>query len=245
MALFEYFPNYVWNLSMSIAVASGAELGEIIDRVAADLPEAEAPLPDYLPFAAEPGVTVVPFDSPQTVIQFGHAGMHADDPDFMAAFVMNQIFGGGGFTSRLMSEIREARGLTYGVYTSLASFQFGDSYVGRMSTGNETAAEAVELIREQFRWLAEGGITQEDLTRTQTYLTGAYPLRFDGNNAIASILASMQFQDYDIDYINIRNDLVRAVTLEDIQRVARRLAEPDALTFVLVGQPEGIESTAE
>lgn len=222
---------------------TGPELAAIIDRIAEGLPAAERPLPEYRVFDAAPGVTVVPFDGPQSVIQFGHGGMDADDPDFMAAFVMNEIFGGGGFNSRLMAEIREARGLTYGIYTSLASSQFGDSYVGRFSTGNETAAEAIDLVREQFRWLADGGITQQDLERIQTYMTGAYPLRFDGNESIARILASMQFQGYPLNYVNIRNDLVRAVTLEDIQRVAQRLAQPDALHFVVVGQPAGVEST--
>jgi len=140
-----------------------------------------------------------------------------------------------------MTEIREERGLTYGIYTSLASNRHGDSYVGRFSTANETVAEAIELVREQFRWLADGGITQEDLDRVQTYLTGAYPLRFDGNESIARVLAAMQFQDYGIDYVNIRNDLVRAVTLEDIHRVSRRLARPDELFFAVVGQPQGLE----
>jgi Predicted Zn-dependent peptidases len=222
---------------------TGAELGAILDRIAADLPDSDRDLPEYRVFDAAPGITVVPFDGPQSVIQFGHGGMDADDPDFMAAFVMNEIFGGGGFNSRLMAEIREARGLTYGIYTSLASSQFGDSYVGRFSTGNETAAQAIDLVREQFQWLADGGITQEDLERIQTYMTGAYPLRFDGNESIARILASMQFQDYPLNYVNIRNDLVRAVTLEDIQRVAQRLAHPEALHFVVVGQPVGVEST--
>ena len=220
-----------------------AELGAIVDRITEGLSPAATPLPEYRVFDAAPGITVVPFDGPQSVIQFGHAGMDADDPDFMPAFVMNEIFGGGGFNSRLMSEIREARGLTYGIYTSLASSQVGDSYVGRFSTGNENAAEAIDLVRQQFQWLADGGITQEDLERIQTYMTGAYPLRFDGNDSIARILASMQFQGYPLNYVNIRNDLVRAVTLADIQRVAQRLAQPDALQFVVVGQPVGLEST--
>lgn len=220
-----------------------AELGAILDRIADALPAAERPLPDYRVFDAPPGVTVVPFDGPQSVIQFGHGGIAADDPDFMPAYVMNEIFGGGGFNSRLMAEIREQRGLTYGIYTSLASYQFGDSYVGRFSTGNENAAEAIDLVRQQFRWLADGGITQEDLERIQTYMTGAYPLRFDGNESIARILASMQFQGYPLNYVNIRNDLVRAVTLDDIRRVATRLAQPDALRFVIVGQPVGVEPT--
>jgi len=223
---------------------TAADLGALIDRIAAELPEAGTPLPEYRSFAAPPGVTVVPFGAPESVIQFGLAGIQADDADFMPAFVMNEIFGGGGFNSRLMAEIRESRGLTYGIYTSLASSRFGDSFVGRFSTGNDTAAEAIALIRQQVEWLAEGGISAEDLERIQTYLTGAYPLRFDGNESIARILASMQFQGYPLNYVNIRNDLVRAVTIEDIQRVARRLAQPDALHFVVVGQPEGVESTA-
>lgn len=217
------------------------DLGLIVDRILGDLPAANAPLPMYRSYAAEPGVTIVDHPGPQSVIQFGHAGIPWNDDDFMPAYILNEIFGGGGFNSRLMTEIREERGLTYGIYTSLASFRFGDSFVGRFSTANETAGEALALVREQFEWLANGGITQEDLSRAQTYLTGAYPLRFDGNESIASILASMQFQSFPLDYVNVRNDLVRAVTLDDIQRVAARLAAPEALRFVVVGQPQGIE----
>lgn len=220
---------------------SPAEFGAFIDRVLGDLPISSTALPDYRAFAAEPGVTVVDFDGPQSVIQFGHAGIRWDDPDFMAGFVMNEIFGGGGFGSRLMRELRETRGLTYGVYTGLSSGRFGDSFGGRFSTANETVGQAIALLREQYEWLANGGITQGDLDRIQTYLTGAYPLRFDGNESIAGILASMQFQQFPLTYVNIRNDLVRAVTLEDIHRVARRLARPEALQFVVVGRPQGLE----
>ncbi|WP_127106470.1 M16 family metallopeptidase [Pararhodobacter zhoushanensis] len=224
---------------------TAAELGAIVDRITRDLPVSEAPLPEYHRFDAPAGVTVVDFPGPQSVIQFGHGGIAADDDDFMAAYAMNEIFGGSGFGSRLMGELREARGLTYGIYTSLASSKFGDSYAGRFSTGNENAAEAIELVRAQFQWLADGGITQDDLSRIQTYLTGAYPLRFDGNDSIAGILAAMQFQGYPLNYVNIRNDLLRAVTLEDVQRMAQRLAQPDALQFVVVGQPVGVVTTTQ
>mgnify|MGYP002621919649 FL=1 len=220
---------------------SAAELGEILDRLLGNLPEATTPLPDYAAFDAPPGVTVIPFDGPQSVIAFGHAGIPRDDDDFMAAFLMNEIFGGGRFGTRLMTELRETRGLTYGVGTSLASAAHGDSFQGRLSTDNTRVGEVVELLRNEWEWLAEGGITEDDLGRIKTYLTGAYPLRFDGNGSIASILASMQFQGFDIEYVNIRNDLVLAVTLDDIRRVANRLIKPEALHFVIVGQPEGLE----
>lgn len=222
---------------------TAAELGALVDRIAEGLPDARRALPEYRSFGAAPGVSIVAFDAPEAVIQFGLPGIPADDPDFMSAFVMNEIFGGGGFNSRLMAELRESRGLTYGIYTSLSSPRFGDAYVGRFSTSNATAGEAVELVRAQFEWLAGGGITQADLERIQTYLTGAYALRFDGNESIARILASMQFQGYPVGYVAVRNDLVRGVTLDDIQRVASRLAQPDALRFVIVGQPVGVTAT--
>jgi len=220
---------------------SADELGEILDRLLADLPEAATPLPDYADFSAPAGLSVIPFDGPQSVIAFGHAGLPRDDEDFMAAFIMNEIFGGGRFGTRLMSELREQRGLTYGIGTSLASVSHGDSFQGRLSTDNSRVGEVVELLRREWEWLAQGGITEVDLERIKTYLTGAYPLRFEGNGSIASILASMQFQGFDIDYVNVRNDLVRAVTLEDIHRVAGRMIRPEALHFIIVGQPEGLD----
>lgn len=220
---------------------SAEELGEILDRLLSELPEAAIPLPDYADFDAPAGVSVIPFDGPQSVIAFGHAGLPRDDDDFMAAFMMNEIFGGGRFGTRLMTELRETRGLTYGVGTSLASAAHGDSFQGRLSTDNARVAEVVDLLRAEWEWLAGGGITGDELERIKTYLTGAYPLRFDGNGSIASILASMQFQGFDIDYVNIRNDLVRAVTQDDINRVASRLIQPDALHFVIVGQPDGMD----
>jgi len=220
---------------------SAEELATILDDLLADLPEATVDLPDYAEFTAPGGVTVIEYPGPQSVIAFGHGGITRDDDDFMAAFVMNEIFGGGRFGTRLMRELREIRGLTYGVGTSVATGQHGDSFQGRLSTDNARVGEVVSLLRDEWQLLAEGGITQADLERVQTYLTGAYPLRFDGNASIASILASMQFQGFDIDYVNVRNDLVRDVTLEDIHRVAERLIDPEALHFVIVGQPQGLE----
>ncbi|WP_209427723.1 pitrilysin family protein [Pararhodobacter sp. SW119] len=220
---------------------SAEDLGQLLDDLLGDLPEATVDLPDHAAFTAPGGITVVEHPGPQSVVAFGHAGIRRDDPDFMAAFVMNEIFGGGRFGTRLMRELRETRGLTYGIGTSVATAQHGDSFQGRLSTDNSRVGEVVALLRSEWEWLAEGGITQADLERVQTYLTGAYPLRFDGNASIAGILASMQFQGFDIDYVNVRNDLVRALTLEDIHRVAGRMIDPEALHFVIVGQPQGLD----
>lgn len=224
---------------------SANELGALLDDLLDDLPETGAALPDRAAYELSPGVTVVPFDGPQSVIAFGHSGIARDDPDFLAAFVLNEVFGGGRFGTRLMSSLREERGLTYGVGAFLATADLGETYQGRMSTDNSRAAQAIELLRAEWADVAQNGITADELSRVQVYLTGAYPLRFDGNRSIAGVLSSMQFQGFDIDYVNYRNDLIDALTVDDMTRVAQGLMDADALHFVVVGQPEGLEAAAQ
>jgi zinc protease len=219
-------------------------LAALLDELLGGLPEAEVPLPERAEFGLPGGVTVVDFDGPQAVIAFGQPGIDRDDPEFFAAFVMSEVLGGGRFGTRLMRALREERGLTYGVGIGLASRPFGDSVMGRFSTSNERAAEAVEIVRAEWARMAAEGLTAEELSAVQTYLTGAYPLRFDGNGRIASILASMQFEGLEPAYMTERNDLVRAVTPEQVQALAARLLDPERLHFVVVGRPEGLESGA-
>jgi len=218
------------------------ELGALLDRLLADLPETGAPQPADVDVQTEAGVTVVPFDTPQSVAMFGHKGMKRDDPDFFAAYVMNTIFGGGGFEARLMTEVREKRGLTYGVYSYLAPREHAELFLGRVASANDRIAEAMEVIRDEWRKMATEGVTAEELESAKTYLTGAYPLRFDGNAPIARILVGMQMDGLSPDYIETRNARIDAVTLEDVQRVASELLRPEALLFMVVGQPEGIDA---
>nr|WP_111301543.1 pitrilysin family protein [Paracoccus saliphilus] len=223
---------------------SAEELGPLLDRILGGLPEqATAPLPEAAELQLTGGVTVIDWDSPQTVVSFAGPGLPIDHPDYFAAFVANHILGGGGFSSRLMEEIREKRGLTYGVGTSLASGLYGQTWQGGMAGSNATTAEAVDLIRQEWSGMS-AGVTEQELADAKTYLTGEYPLRFDGNGRIASILAGMQLIGLPIDYINTRNAQVEAVTAEDVARVARELLDTDQLRFVLVGRPEGIEETS-
>lgn len=229
-------------LVAAVGDISAEALGAAIDALLAGLPEATADLPPYAEVGLEGGVTVVPFDGPQSVIAFGHAGIARDDPDFFAAYLMNEVLGGGRFGTRLMRELRERRGLTYGVGSFLASQQFGDTLQGRFSTANDRVAEAIGIVREEWRRMAEEGISEAELSAIKTYLTGEYPLRFDGNSSIARILVGMQMQGLPADYILTRNDKVEAVTLDDVRAIAARLLDPAALHFVVVGQPEGLEA---
>ena len=219
---------------------SAAELGQLIDHILGDLPQTAPPRPDPADFALRGGITVVDFPSPQSVAYFGHAGIDRDDPDFFAAFVLNQILGGGGFRSRLMGEVREKRGLTYGIGSFLSLADLSPGLLGQFSSSNELVGQAIDVVKEQWADLATNGVTQEERDAAIRYMTGEYPLRFDGNATIAGILAAMQSDDIPVDYVTNRNAYVEAVTLEDLRRVAARLLRPDDLHFVVVGQPQGL-----
>ena len=222
---------------------TGPELGLLLDEVFADLPETGAPLPDPAPYTLTPGSTVIDFPTPQSVAVFGHRGLTRDDPDFLAAYILNTVMGGSGFSSRLMDSVREERGLTYGIGSYLVPKDYGELYMGQFSSDNNRIAEAIDVVKDEWRRLAEDGLTEKELADAKLFLTGAYPLRFDGNGRIANIMVGMQIDDLGLDYIPTRNDKIRAVTLEEINAVAARLLDPDELRFVVVGQPEGIEGT--
>ncbi len=217
------------------------ELGVLLDKLLTDLPATGKPIPDKAEVTIDGGVNVVDFNTPQSVALFGQTGIDRDDPDFFAAYILNHILGGGGFESRLMQEVREKRGLTYGVATYLVPKDLASVYLGSVSSANDRIAEAVEVIRQEWARAAAEGVTQKELDDAKTYLTGAYPLRFDGNGQIAGIMVGMQMEDLPIDYIATRNDKVNAVTLEDVNRVASELLDPEGLHFTIVGKPEGVD----
>ncbi|APX13374.1 M16 family metallopeptidase [Tateyamaria omphalii] len=219
------------------------ELGPLLDELLGALPDEGAPQPGPAEILIDGGTTVVPFDTPQSVAIFGQAGIEQDDPDFFAARVLNQVIGAGGFESRLMTEVREKRGLTYGVYSFLVPMDHAATLQGQVASSNETVAEAVSVIRDEWARAAAEGVTEEELEAAKRYVTGAYPLRFDGNAQIARIMVGMQMLGLPIDYIATRNAKVEAVTMDDVRRVAGELLDPEGLHFVVVGQPEGLEST--
>ena len=220
---------------------SAAELGPLLDRLLGDLPETGAPQAGPVEVGLAGGIEVVPFETPQSVVMFGQEGIGRFDPDFFAAYLLNEVLGSSGFGSRLMTEVREKRGLTYGIGSYLMPMDQASLYAGQFASANERVAEAIAVVRAEWARAAAEGVTAEELESAKTYLTGAYPLRFDGNATIAGILAGMQAEGLPIDYIKTRNAQIEAVTLEDVKRVAARLLRPDELTFVVVGSPVGLE----
>ena len=218
-----------------------AELGPLLDELLGGLPEKGAEMPPAPELAVKGGVTVVDYASPQSVVIFGQKGIRRDDKDFFAAYVLNQIVGGSGFTARLMDEVREKRGLTYGISSYLIDLDLAQTWQGSFASANEKVAEAIGVVRAEWKRAAEGGVTDTELADAKTYLTGSYPLRFSGNGQIADILVGMQLEGLPTSYVRDRNAMVEAVTAEDVKRVAGDLMEPGNLHFVVVGQPVGLK----
>ncbi len=225
-----------------VGAITAEELAPLLDRLLGDLPNAPmAPLP-MATYAAPAGLSVIDMNVPQSVAVFGHAGILRDDPDFIPAHVMNYILGGGGFASRLTVEVREKRGLSYSVYSYLYPLDRAGLVLGGVATANQSMSESIEVIRGEWRKLATEGVTTDELDKAKRYLTGSYALQFDSNGKIANMLVGLQDAGLPMDYPEVRNGLVEAVTVEDIKRVAARLLDPEALSIVVVGKPEGLGS---
>lgn len=227
-----------------------SELRALLDRTFGALPqEAEVPEIPGVEVKKDGEVTVVVRDFPQSVVMFGLEGVAREDPDFIPAYVMNYILGGGSFSSRLTEEVREKRGLAYSISTSLYPMDSAAMLLGQVGTKNERVGQTLSLIRQEMARMAEEGVTAGQLDDAKTYLTGSYPLRFTSNRSIASQLLGIQIAGYGIDYVDSRNALIEAVTREDVARVAKRLLRPDDLLVTIVGkpnlssEPEGLPAT--
>lgn len=220
---------------------SSEELAVTLDRIFGELPDTKPP-----PAATDANVIaqnftkVIEREMPQSVIVFAGPGIKHDDRDFFPAFVMSHILGSGS-SSWLGQEIREKRGLTYGITYNLMPLNHAGLYFGNFSTVNSKAGEAMQAVRDMIRRMATEGPTQEDLDHAKTYLTGSYALRFDSTENIADVLLSQQVLNRSIDFVKKRNSLIEAVTLEQVKTQAKRLLDPDKLVIVAVGKPEGLK----
>jgi zinc protease len=227
-----------------VGAISADELAKVLDQVFGGLPAtsdlqtiAEAQLQGL-------GQTmVIDYDIPQSIMRLAMPGLKRDDPDFMAAFVLNHIYGGGTFSSRLFREVREARGLAYSVYSYLMPLDHAGLLAAGVATKNEAAKVSLDLIAEEARKLRETPPTEVELDEAKAFIKGSYQLRFDTSSKIARNLVGLQLEGLPIDYIEVRNDLIEAITLDDLQRVANRLLRPENMITVVVGKPEGVVST--
>jgi zinc protease len=219
-----------------------AAAGALIDRIFGSLP-AKADL-QPVPMVDPQGLgrrIVVDLNVPQTVITFGRRGVFRSDPDFMAAYILDHILGGGTFSSRFYAEIREKRGLAYSINDSLVWLKGTALMIGGTATRADRTAETLTVIESEIQRMAETGPTEEELAKAKSYLKGAYALNLDTSNKIAGALLQIQLDGLGIDYIDRRGALIDAVTLEDTKRVAQRLLKSGML-ITIVGRPQGVTS---
>jgi zinc protease len=216
-------------------------LGKLVDTLFGALP-AKARLTAVTPTL--PNATemqrVIEMPVPQSVARFGLPAMGRKDKDFIAAFVLNTIVGGGVMSSRLWEEVREKRGLAYSVQTSVMPFKHTSIFTGGVATKNEEIVQSLDLIRSELKRIASEGPSEKELSDAKNYLTGSFALRFDSNAKIANQLLYLWMEDLGIDYVDKRNAEIEAVTLADLKRVAKRLFEGRELIVTIVGRPKGL-----
>ncbi|MDR3518363.1 MAG: pitrilysin family protein [Azospirillaceae bacterium] len=219
-------------------------LAVALDRMFGGLPATSAMTPVAEVTSVAGGQTVqVSRTGAQTVLVLGQQGIKRSDPDWFAATIMNYVLGGGSLGSRLMTEVREKRGLSYGVHSYLQPFDHGALIVAGGATANDKAGETLAVMRAEWARMAEGGISAEELADAKTYLTGSFPLQFSSTDAIARLVLQIRRDNLGIDYLRRRDALIEAVSLADVARVARRLLDPRTLITVIVGQPKDITPT--
>jgi zinc protease len=244
----DYVRRVIAKDTLKIAVVGDIDpgsLGRLLDQTFGGL-QAKAslvPVPDVVA-ANPPQRAFVPLDVPQTVITFGGPGIMRHDPDFMAAFVVNYIMGGAGLSSRLYREVREKRGLAYSVYVSLAWMDHSALFIGNTGTRADRAGETIDAVEKEVRLMAEDGPTQKELDEAKSYLKGSQMLQLDTSSKLASGLLQYQLDKLPIDYIDKRNALVDAVTLEDAKRAAKRLWGQGLLTVIVGRAPQAVAEPA-
>ncbi len=227
---------------VKIAVAGDITPQALTDQIKATFGPLSArlvPLPQHIGKLGAPGVHSIAMNVPQPNAVFGVIGVMRADNDFIPAYVANYILGGGGFASRLTTEVREKRGLTYDISTELDDMRRASVIEGVVATRADAMNQTIDAVRDTMTKFATDGPTVQELADAKTYLTGSYPLAFASNAGTASQLGAFQRAGLDVGYVAKRNDLINAVTIEDVRRVAKRLFDPKRLTVVVAGTVKG------
>ena len=224
-----------------------AEAVALVDRAFGQLPATtgEADAPAWTPGPGHPGgrTMVVERPVPQSVVLIAMPAVKRDDPDWYAALVMNHVLGGGGFSGRLMNEVREKRGLAYCAYSRLSPWRQAGLLIASTSTANERVAETIKIMREQLALMAKEGITETELADAKTYLDGSLAVSLDSTGSIAGLLLSMQTDGLPPDHLDRRKELIDRVSLDDVKRMAQRILREDPSVTVVVGRPKGVTAT--
>jgi zinc protease len=170
----------------------------------------------------------------QANIEMGHVGISRENPDYYAVMIMNYILGGGGFSARLMDNIRDNKGLAYDVHSGFSARKEPGAFSVSIQTKNESANEVIEETFKEIRRIQGELVTEKELADAKAYITGSFPLKMDTLAKIASMLTSVEIYGLGLDFPQKYPSLINSVTREDIQRVAKKYLHPDTMAIVVV-----------
>ncbi len=177
----------------------------------------------------------IPHPSAQTHILVGQPGMRRGDPDYFPLYVGNHMLGGSGLVARLAEEIREQRGLAYSTYSYFLPMRKKGPYTFGLQTKNESAEEALAVLRDTITRFIKEGPTAEELEASKKNITGGFPLRISSNKKIIDYIGMIGFYQLPMDYLDTFNERVMAVTLDDIKQAFQKRIHPDKMVTVMVG----------
>ena len=177
----------------------------------------------------------IPLPTTQTLVQFSRLGITRSDDAFFPLFVLNHVLGGGGFGSKLMEEVREKRGLVYGVYSYFMPLAAPGPFVITLQTRAEQAAQAANVVRDVMRELADGKINKQQFNASKNNLVGSFAQRMDSNRERVGLLAMIGFYQMPLDYLQNWTAKVESVTLAQVQSAARTYLQPETWNVIQVG----------
>ncbi|MFI7868431.1 M16 family metallopeptidase [Ectopseudomonas khazarica] len=214
---------------------SRSEAEAIASQVSAALPQGPALAAIAQPQTPKPGSSHIEYPSNQTHLMLAQLGIDRRDPDYAALYLGNQIFGGGGFGTRLMSEVREKRGLTYGVYSGFSAMQARGPFMINLQTRAELSEGTLALVKQLLADYLREGPTQQELDNAKRELAGSFPLSTASNADIVGQLASMGFYDLPLSYLDDFMRDVQGLTTEQVKAAMARHLDPAALVVVTAG----------
>ncbi|WP_137896216.1 pitrilysin family protein [Ramlibacter sp. 2FC] len=216
-----------------------ARADALVTQLLARLPQARdcaplPPVPEVAPLAA-PAEQRIPFASAQAHVFIGQPGHKRDDPDFFPLMVGNYILGGGGFVSRLSTEVREQRGLSYSVYSYFAPGLHAGAFTLGLQTRPDQAAQAVQVAREVLRRFVEQGPSEAELRAAKDFLVGGFALRLDSNRKLLDNVANIAWHGLPLDYLDRWTERVAQVGTDQVRAAFARVLQPQRMVTVVVG----------
>ena len=211
-----------------------ALVGKLLGRLRAHDCPARPTVPEVAPLTA-PRAIVLPFASAQTHILLGQPGYRRADPDHLALMVGNHILGGGGFAARLTDEVREKRGLTYGVDSHFGPGLHAGAFTIGLQTRPDQAEAALRLVHEMLTQFVQDGPTEAELQAAKANLIGSFPLQLDGNLKLLETVASIAWYGWPLDHLDTWSARVQSVSTADIRSAFQRVLQPNRMVSVVLG----------